>query len=476
MSEQAGGSTDAGSRGKKRAVEEGVVDPHNNDAKKKKRLEDDAARGGKLIDMVRRSYLEDPANLAPIYEVWSFLLCTKTFAQCTTSGLRDPNDARVKALEFVQGIILKENENSVGRYLQNVVSTLSSLTQKNFSGDKGHMHIEIEVDMLTGTWIRRGDANDGLPKSEIMVFICKHTGKRLGSTGTGFTSSPDILVKDQNVCLMNLFRGHVAFLTTSTFFDTKKNNKRVNAEADIEHACQTVRAQIAKNIEACYDDAVDASNAALNVLNQQRAEIKLPENVGDKRRELDAAAARLDTHNAKLESLFGNDRDDNDEEDEDDESVKEANTKIKEEFQRLREAYFVKTNRLMESKQKAEEALQDAMISAKDTMEMIEALDARIEEHKRKYYYGDEAKKKDEMNPAEFGRIVDLLMEELTTNVVEKEYYDHFRDLLYLFDDAKILPALVQQLKLIISNDAIRTEACMAFVIGVNEHFRNATQ
>jgi hypothetical protein len=458
-------------KGKKRVAEEDA----DADAKKKKRAEDDATRGARLIDTVRRSYLEDPSNMAPIYEVWSILICTNTFAQCTRSGLRDPSDARVKALEFVQSVFLKERENGVGHYLQNSIG-LSSLSKQNFSGDKGQCHIEIEVDILTGTWIRRGE-DAGAPKTEILVFICKHTGKRLGSTGSDFISSPDTIVKDQTVCIMNLFRGHVAFLTTSPFFDAKKNNKRINAEADIEHAIQTVRAQIAGSIEACYDEAVDASLASLDLMCKKRAELRLPETVEKKQRELEVAIARLDTHTVKFSYLFVNDDSTTTiMDDEDDELVKDVNKKIKEDFHRLHDAYTIKTNCLMEHRQKAEVGLQQAMESAKDMVAMIDELDFRIEEHKRKYYFGDDAKKKDEMYPVDFGKIVDHLLEELVENVVEKEYYAHFRNLLYLFDNHKTLPALVQQLKLIISNDSVRTEACMAFVIGVNEHFRCAAQ
>ena len=104
--------------------------------------------------------------------------------------------------------------------------------------------------------------------------------------------------------------------------------------------------------------------------------------------------------------------------------------------------------------------------------EAIDKLDRTIAEDEGKYA---SLVKKDDMGAAEFGALVDCTVDKLTTEVVDGQYYNCFSKLLYLFDDAKTIPTLMTQLKGIIGHELIRADACMAFVIGVNNHFRTVS-
>jgi hypothetical protein len=66
------------------------------------------------------------------------------------------------------------------------------------------------------------------------------------------------------------------------------------------------------------------------------------------------------------------------------------------------------------------------------------------------------------------------MVQRIVDDFIEKQYYQPFRDLLYLFDDPKALPALLGQLRRICSLEVVRAEACFAFVIGINKHFGSA--
>ena len=97
--------------------------------------------------------------------------------------------------------------------------------------------------------------------------------------------------------------------------------------------------------------------------------------------------------------------------------------------------------------------------SAADVMDEMAKLDASILEA------GDHHMKKLD------GRFVDTMVQRITEDFIEKQYYQPFRDLLYLFDEPTALPALLGLLKRICSMEVVRAEASFAFVIGVNKHF-----
>lgn len=429
------------------------------EAKRRKRDDEDATRGREVIRKVRRSYFEDPEQLGPIYDMWGVLLCMRTFAQ----KIETPSQARENALAVIQKEFIEAEENTdIARFLREMLTRAPARTP--YRGTVPQEKRVIEVDLAAGgAWSRKNeDGWTGIPQGELVV-VCKHTGTVLGACGAGFGifSSATALngegvVKDQGACLMNFFRGCAAMLTMSKFFDAKHHAKPGSAGAQIEHARQTLKAQLASASEGHYDTAIGAAAASLDALRERRRGMPVPEAVQRAERDVAEATGRLSAHDARYQFLA---------------NAEEADEGICAELDRLRTACHRKKAQLMATRQKASEALERAISDAGEEMGRIAAVDEALREMEGKYH---ELRRKADFKPADFGALVDGMVERMEDEVAEAEYFNHFRRLLYLFDNPKTLPALVQQLKRIISHDAVRLEACMAFVLGVNEHFAAA--
>jgi hypothetical protein len=252
-------------------------------------------------------------------------------------------------------------------------------------------------------------------------------------------------VKDQWSCILNFLRAHVALFTKSKFFDIKKNTNRAKALAAIEHAVNCAKTQLGANIEDQYEAASAAAGSLLDGLRAKRDQLCMPSAVDDTRAAYDAAEERLLQHDAQYKHLFSLTADDDD---------------IEREMDSLRRACTKKRGSIDAEVATALAAYNDAKVQAANVIDEMAKLDASILEA------GDHHKRKLD------GRFVEAMVQRIAEDFIEKQYYQPFRDLLYLFDEATALPALLGQLRRICSLEVVRAEACFAFVIGVNKHFR----
>jgi hypothetical protein len=230
----------------------------------------------------------------------------------------------------------------------------------------------------------------------------------------------------------------------SKFFDGKRNTMRCKAQAEIDHAVQCVKTQLAANIEANYVAAAAAAALLLEGMQAKREQLRVPDAVEGASAAHAAAVEKLRLHDSKFEQLLSIDVDDED---------------IMAEMRGLLNVCKQKRTALIIDRERAFDEYSDAKLAAAGVVDEIARLDASIiaatDLHTRKLD----------------GRMVDAMVEAIATDFIEKQYYQPFRDLLYLFDNPKALPSLLVQLKRICAAEVVRTEACFAFVIGINKHF-----
>jgi hypothetical protein len=434
---------------RKRSASEVAAAEEDACKKAKKRQEEDAKLGEEVIKTVRRSFYDDARQTSVIYDVWATVLCGNTFSKCMAdaSTMSSPAEARERAIrviksEYIDGADAVPAE--AKQFLTHLIDTRLSATAAAASG-------RIEVDMLTGlaapVAAAAGEWATAAPQTQ-MVFVCKYTGATLGKTGEGFAFADVVgdsaVVKDQWGCLLNFLRAHVALFAKSKFFDGKRNTMRCKAQAEIDHAVQCVKTQLAANIEAHYGAAAAAAALLLEGMQAKREQLRVPDAVDVASAAHSAAAEKLRLHDSKFEHLLSIDVDDED---------------IMVEMRGLLNVCKQKRTALTIDRERALDEYNDAKLAAADVVDEIARLDASIiaatDLHKRKLD----------------GRMVDAMVEAIATDFIEKQYYQPFRDLLYLFDNPKALPSLLVQLKRICSAEVVRTEACFAFVIGINKHF-----
>ena len=443
--------------GKRRASPETAA--HEDEVAKKARLrrEEESRIGEEVLKTVRRSYFDDARQASVIYDVWATVLCSNTFARCISdaSTMNTPADARERALQEIKAQHIDGATTlaaSAKRFLVDLFETRIDSAPANLPSSAVVDEVRVEVDMFTG--VATGPVitpwATTVPQTQ-MVFVCKYTGATLGRTGEGFAFADVVtdpaIVKDQWGCILNFLRAHVALFAKSKFFDTKKNSKRAKALAEIDHAVNSVKAQLGANMEAQYEAASAAAGALLDGLRAKREQLCMPIAVDDTRAAYDAAEERLRQHDAKYKHLFSLTAEDDDDD-------------IEREMDRLRCACTKKRGSIDAEVATALAAYEDAKVQAADVIDEMAKLDASILEA------GDHHMKKLD------GRFVDTMVQRITEDFIEKQYYQPFRDLLYLFDEPTALPALLGLLKRICSMEVVRAEACFAFVIGVNKHFR----
>jgi hypothetical protein len=437
---------------KKRAAPE--TDEDEVAKKARLRREEESRMGEEVIKTVRRSYFDDARQSAVIYDVWATVLCGNTFSKCMSdaSTMNSPADARERALQEIKANHIDGLAAAAKQFLADIIETRINSTPASLPTAAVTDVVKVEVDMFTG--VATGPAGypwaTTVPQTQ-MVFVCKYTGATLGRTGEGFAFADvvadPVTVKDQWGCILNFLRSHVALFTKSKFFDIKKNTKRCKAQAEIEHAVNCVKSQLGANIEAQYNATAEAAGLLLDGLRAKRAQLSMPGAVDEKKAAYDAAVERLQLHDSKFEHLFSlNDEDDD----------------ICREMDSLRRVCKQKRDSLDGNAAEALAAYNAAKLEAADVIDEMAKLDASILEA------GDRHKKKLD------GRFVDTMVQRIVDDFIEKQYYQPFRDLLYLFDDPKALPALLGQLRRICSLEVVRAEACFAFVIGINKHFGSA--
>jgi hypothetical protein len=447
------------------------------DAKRKKREE----RGMIVLDAVAGSYYRDPVALGPIYNVWGGLLTLETLQTCMGT-MKRPKDAHERALKLMENVIAEEPNQDAVVFLKARLDMCRDRAEA-VPPPPVQSVMCFEVDMLLGEWKRKkscpddAEYDDEDPPQTKMIFVCKHTGATLGTTGLstfaiiGDTAEESIIVKNQKGCIMNSLRGSVAVLMKSPFFDIKKNGNRSLAEASINHAVWTIKEQLATSFDLEYDNAVRAVEAKVKSLCDERKELIIPQAVEERQGEYTLSLARISEHDAKYARFFP--QDDADEEEEEDEAIKGV-------MNRLRETCIEKKNALTQNSISALAALDEAKGLAEAVMSRIAVLDLEIASCDAAFYSRGNTttataikvlKKKDDMSAAEFGGRINILVQKLTTDVVEAKYYSRFRTLLYLFKDVKTIPLVVKHLKKLVDSEVIRVEACMALMIRMNAHF-----
>ena len=439
---------------KKRCAPETAA--HEEDAAKKARVrrEDETRMAEEVLKTVRRSYFDDARQASVIYDVWATVLCSNTFAKCISdaSTMDSPADARGRAIREIKAQHIDGATalaSNAKRFLADLFETRIDSAPAQLPTSAVVDEVRVEVDIFTG--IATGPAvtpwATRVPQTQ-MVFVCKYTGATLGRTGEGFAfadvAADPATVKDQWVCILNFLRAHVALFAKSRFFDIKKNANRAKALAAIEHAVNCAKTQLGANIEAQYADASAAAGALLDGLRAKRAQLCMPTAVEDTKAAYDAAGERLQQHDAKYERLFSLTVEDDDD--------------IEREMDGLRRACTKKRGSIDAAVATALAAYDAAKAQAANVIDEMAKLDASISEapagHKRD------------------GRFVDTMVQRIAEDFIEKQYYQPFRELLYLFDEPAALPALLGQLRRICSLEVVRAEACFAFVLGVNKHFR----
>ena len=419
--------------------------------KAKKRQEEDAKLGEEVIKTVRRAYFDDAKQTSVIYDVWATVLCGNTFSKCMSDAatMSNPAEARERALQVIRTEYI-DGTPEAKQFLTHLIETRAAVLAPATTPTE----LKIEVDVLNGAATAlHQDAWPTVTPQTQMVFVCKYTGVVLGKTGEGFAfadvEGDSAIIKDQWGCLLNFLRAHIALFTKSKFFDIKKNPNRGKAASEIDHAVQCAKAQLAANIETHYDAAVDAAALLLDGLRLQRAALSVPVEVEQRKGAHAAALERLRLHDAKFEHLFAIDDDDD--------------VEIQTEMHRLRTVCQQKRTALAVDAEAASDAYSAAKMAASEVMDEMATLDASI---------AAAASRRRVEKGAELGRMVDAMVEGIVQDFIERRYYQPFRDLLYLFDHPKALPSLLGQLKRICASEAVRAEACFAFVIGINRHFR----
>ena len=300
--------------GKRRASPETAA--HEDEVAKKARLrrEEESRIGEEVLKTVRRSYFDDARQASVIYDVWATVLCSNTFARCISdaSTMNTPADARERALQEIKAQYIDGATTLVAsakRFLVDLFETRIDSAPANLPSSAVVDEVRVEVDMFTG--VATGPVitpwATTVPQTQ-MVFVCKYTGATLGRTGEGFAFADVVtdpaIVKDQWGCILNFLRAHVALFAKSKFFDTKKNSKRAKALAEIDHAVNSVKAQLGANMEAQYEAASAAAGALLDGLRAKREQLCMPIAVDDTRAAYDAAEERLRQHDAKYKHLF----------------------------------------------------------------------------------------------------------------------------------------------------------------------------
>ena len=435
-----------------------AAEPEDEAAKKAKTRRDEESRiGEEVIKTVRRSYYDDTRQGAVIYDVWASVLCGNTFAKCISdaSTMNSPADARERALQEIKtqhidgaGTLAAAAKQFLGDLIERRINSAPA----SLPGTAVTEEMKVEVDMFTG--VATGPTvtpwATTVPQTQ-MVFVCKYTGATLGRTGEGFAFADVVAdpatVKDQWGCIFNFLRAHVALFTKSKFFDSKKNAKRGKALAEIDHAVNCVKSQLGANIETQYAASAAAAGLLLDRLRTTREQLCMPAAVDDTKAAYDAAVERLEQHDVKFEHLFSLNVDD------DDDIGKEMNS--------LRNVCTKKRGSFDADVATTAAAHHDAKLEAADVIDEMARLDASISEAVE-----HQKRKLD-------GRFVDSMVQLIAEEFIEKQYYQPFRDLLYLFDEPTALPALLGQLRRICSLEIVRAEACFALVIGVNKHFRD---
>jgi hypothetical protein len=441
--------------GKKRNVSETAGREDDAAKKAKTRREEETRIGEEVLKTVRRSYFDDTRQASVIYDVWATVLCGNTFAKCISdaSTMDGPADARGRAIQEIKAQHIDGAATlaaSAKRFLADLFETRIDSAPAALPTSAVVDEVRVEVDIFTGA--AAGPAitpwATTVPQTQ-MVFVCKYTGATLGRTGDGFAFADVVAepatVKDQWSCILNFLRAHVALFTKSKFFDIKKNTNRAKALAAIEHAVNCAKTQLGANIEDQYEAASAAAGSLLDGLRAKRDQLCMPSAVDDTRAAYDAAEERLLQHDAKYKHLFSLTADDDD---------------IEREMDSLRRACTKKRGSIDAEVATALAAYNDAKVQAANVIDEMAKLDASILEA------GDHHKRKLD------GRFVEAMVQRIAEDFIEKQYYQPFRDLLYLFDEATALPALLGQLRRICSLEVVRAEACFAFVIGVNKHFR----
>ena len=442
--------------GKKRNLSETAA--HEDDAVKKARVrrEEETRIGEEVLKTVRRSYFDDARQASVIYDVWATVLCSNTFSKCISdaSTMDSPADARGRAIQEIKAQHIDGATTLVAsakRFLGDLFETRIDSAPAPLPTSAVVDEVRVEVDIFTGVatgpvitpWATTA------PQTQ-MVFVCKYTGTTLGRTGDGFAFADVVAdpatVKDQWGCILNFLRSHVALFAKSKFFDIKKHTNRAKALAAIEHAVNCAKTQLGANIEAQYEAASTAAGSLLDGLRAKRDQLCMPSAVDDTKAAYDAAAERLQQHDAKYKHLFSLTAEDDDE--------------IEREMDSLRRACTKKRGSIDAEVATTLAAYDDAKVRAADVIDEMAKLDASILEA------GDHHKRKLD------GRFVEAMVQRIAEDFIEKQYYQPFRDLLYLFDEPTALPALLGQLRRICSLEVVRAEACFAFVIGINKHFR----